>query len=116
MKNPNASFYANDFADAIDVKFNVNNSHPSLGEVVVGVLPGRKYDKITLGREKSMHNNGVHVFVNRETGDLLKPAGWNAPQKNSDGTLAVRMNVATPEGFAQAVDAADEYGRYLYVR
>ena len=48
---------------------------------------GRKYIKIsqcTFGGEGS---KSVHSFVNSENGDVLKPAGWNAPAKHARGNI-----------------------------
>lgn len=71
----------------------------------IDILPGRKYDKIiTVGTSQRF----VHAFVDRETGDLYKPEGWNKPAKG------VRGNIATPEGLWEVVERADRYGSYLY--
>lgn len=76
------------------------------------VIAGRKFDKITQAY-KTGSNGSVHAFVERATGKLIKPAGWNAPQKGVNG-LAYRYDLSTPEGFARAVEKSDPYGSYLY--
>ena len=45
---------------------------------------GRKYTKIIMdtGNQKS-----VWCFIDRKTGDILKPANWNRPAKHSRGNL-----------------------------
>lgn len=32
-------------------------------------------------------NRSVHAFLDRRTGDVLKPASWNAPAKNARGNI-----------------------------
>jgi hypothetical protein len=79
---------------------------------------GRKYAKVAMRYQMAnLHgvagNSGsVHLFVNRMTGDVFKPAGWNAP---ADG---VRYRMADPVSW-RALQAAgavsDEWsGGYLY--
>lgn len=80
------------------------------------VSPGRRFDKIVQSPVGSSLGGSVHAFVERETGALIKSAGWNQPQKNSDGSLAVRYNLADEHDYKRAVDNADPYGSYLYVR
>lgn len=74
---------------------------------------GRRFVRIA-------HDNGVqrmvHSFVDLETGDVIKAAGWKAPQKRADGTFATKYNLATPEGLAELIPAMDWSGRYLYLR
>lgn len=116
MKNINASEFANEFAASIEEKFNAEDTYPTQGAFEITILEGRVYDKICIKRAKYSYGESVHAFVNRATGDLIKAASWKAPQKNSDGTLAVRYNLATPEGFKKALERADWTGAYLYAR
>jgi len=63
---------------------------------------GRKYDKIIKN-----HNNGqttVVCFVEKKTGDILKPAGWKAPMKGARG------NIYQPESYKDM----DPHGSWLY--
>lgn len=116
MKNINASEFANDFAIAIEEKFNAEDTYPTQGAYEITIIEGRVYDKICIKRAKYAYGESVHAFVKRDTGDLIKAASRKAPQKNSDGTLAVRYNLATPEGFQKALENANWTGAYLYVR
>ena len=54
---------------------------------------GRKYIKIVDGylddNGGMLQSRSVVAFINKETGDVLKPAGWNAPAKG------VRYNLYT---------------------
>lgn len=45
-----------------------------------GFEKGRKYIKVTKG-------GSVHCFVNKENGDVLKPASWAAPAKHARGNI-----------------------------
>lgn len=101
--------YASRFAQELQARFGHNYTFQ--------VSPGRRFDKIVQSPvERSSTDGFVHAFVERETGALIKSAGWNQPQKNSDGSLAVRYNLADEYDYKRAVDSADPYGSYLYVR
>lgn len=97
-----------EFVKALNEKFGTTTDY------TFDVQAGQVYDKIT--QTYKGHGLSVHAFVQRSTGDLIKAAGWKAPQKNSDGTLAVRYHLDDPEGFAIAVEAADTTGGYLYAK
>lgn len=43
------------------------------------IAPGRKYLKVVTVDDSN--HRSVHGFVDKKTGDLLKPASWNAPAK-----------------------------------
>lgn len=100
--------YASLFAQELQARFSEN--------YLFEVVPGRKFDKIVQSSRQSSHQMSVHAFVNKQTGGLIKSASWNSPQKNSDGTLAVRYNLADETDYQRAVDNSDPYGSYLYVR
>jgi hypothetical protein len=74
---------------------------------------GQKFDRIVQQRQGDAYGRSVHAFVEQSTGKLIKAAGWKAPQKDKSG-LAYRYDLSTPEGFKQAVNAADWAGGYLY--
>lgn len=102
------STYGTRFAAALTDKFADERNRPTFE-----AEPGRKYDKIIASdRYGSRH---VHAFVERETGALLKAASWKAPQRDKDG-IAVRYMLDTPEGFFEAIEAADQFGGYLYAK
>ena len=65
---------------------------------------GKKYYKIV---EK---NGGVHAFVNKQTGEVYKPASWSSPAKH------VRYNLSIIEDRKRCFDNADWAGGYLYLR
>lgn len=106
-----ASVHAITFVEAYNEKFNRGADIRSRSEA--SIRPGRKYDSVIstsgYGSSSSM------LYVDRENGDLIKSAGC-APQRNSDGTMAVRYNVATPEGLQEVVQAADRFAGFMYKR
>lgn len=75
---------------------------------------GRKFAKIFA------YNNGkkscIHAFVNLNNGDVIKPATYKAPQKNADGTFAVRFNLIDDESRELMYSVVDFAGSYLYKR
>lgn len=103
-----------DFAEALDHKFH-DPDYPYAQYIgSFAVLAGQKFDKIII--EQDNGTRSVHAFIERSTQRLIKAAGWQAPQKRADGTLAVRFDLSTPEGFMEALSAADANGGYLYAR
>ena len=54
-------------------------------------------------------NGSIHCFVEKETGDIYKPATWRAPY--TKGNNAVRGNIYDPLTF----NKTDMHGGWLYV-
>lgn len=80
---------------------------------------GKKYIKIVM--RDGGRSGSVHAFVEIATGALVKSAGWAAPQRNSDGSLAVRFQLADDTERARLCAALRENshaftGGYLYKR
>ena len=67
---------------------------------------GRKYLKIVMVNNQ----RSVHAFVDRKTGELYKPAGWQGPAKHVRGQL---LDSASREDILERCDWA---GGYLYKR
>ena len=65
---------------------------------------GRKYLKI------NQINGGVHAFVNKETGEVFKPASYKAPAKH------VRYDLRIINDRERCFSNADWAGGYLYLR
>lgn len=93
--------YAQAYAQALTAKF------PSS---VYSVEPGKKYDRIVRQSRAFPLSAYAFAFVERETGVLLKAAGYKTPAKGARGYLG------SPEGFSSALERADELGRDLYAR
>ena len=65
---------------------------------------GRKYWKI------NETNGGVHAFVDRNNGNVFKPASYKSPAKH------VRYNLLDESSFNNCISRADWCGSYLYLR
>ena len=68
------------------------------------IQTGRKYHKIV------SKNQGVHAFVNKETGEVFKPASYKAPAKH------VRYDLRRIQQRRDCFAKADLAGGYLYLR
>lgn len=95
------------FQEAQDIQDEESGYHNA--DIGFEVEEGQKFDRIV----DTQHGRHVHAFVERITGQVIKAAGWKAPQKDKNG-LAYRYDLSSPEGFAQAVWNADKSGGYLY--
>ena len=68
------------------------------------VIEGKKYIKICAVEFTDKKRTGqlcVSAFVNKQTGDIFKPAGWNAPAKHARGNINSPqhgMEAITPVG------------------
>lgn len=108
------------FAKAIERKFDAQQHAEAAAhgytaaDFTVQVMPGQKYDRLV--QSDGGYQRSVHAFVRKADGKLIKAAGWQAPQKNADGTDAVRFDISTPMGMQAAIEAADRFGSYLYIR
>ena len=71
---------------------------------------GQKYYKIVNGyvEDGVLKQRGVHAFVDKQTGDIYKPASWRGPAKGA------RANVLRDIEILEA--RADWAGGYLYKR
>jgi len=81
------------------------------------VTKGRKYFKITAHeydtfQDRNEYKEGsVNCFVNKNTGEVYKPASYNAPH-----TKHVRYNLLDEDSRAECLLRADWAGGYLYLR
>ena len=80
------------------------------------VYDGRKYFKIvsqeydTFQDRNEYRDGSVNAFVDRNTGEVYKPAGWAKPAKH------VRYNLLDERSRAECLGRADWAGGYLYMR
>ena len=82
-----------------------NRKYPNSSDPVrFEVNSGRKYLKI------NQINGGVHAFVNKETGEVFKPASYKAPAKH------VRYDLRIINDRERCFANADWAGGYLYLR
>ena len=81
------------------------------------VTKGRKYFKITAHeydtfQDRNEYREGsVNCFVNKNTGEVYKPASYNSPH-----TKYVRYNLLDEDSRAECLLRADWAGGYLYLR
>ena len=68
------------------------------------IQTGRKYHKICA------KNQGVHAFVDKQTGQVYKPASWKSPAKH------VRYDLRLIKDREYLCANADWAGGYLYLR
>ena len=68
------------------------------------ITTGKKYYKIVQDR------GGVHAFVNKQTGEVYKPASWKSPAKH------VRYDLRIINQREYVLNCADWAGGYLYLR
>ncbi len=99
--------YVLQLADRLQLNYNnrygdsraVNDTH-------FEVDAGRKYYRIwMINNQKS-----IHAFINKETGDVFKPAGYNKPAKH------VRYNLLDDVSRQSMFEKAHYAGGYLYLR
>ena len=81
------------------------------------VTKGRKYFKITTHEYDTFQDRneyregGVHAFVNKNTGEVYKPASYNSPH-----TKHVRYNLLDEDSRVECLHRADWAGGYSYLR
>ena len=80
-----------------------SESYDSGGRYKFTIQTGRKYHKIHDG-------NGVHAFVDKNTGEVYKPASYKAPAKH------VRYDLRRIKQRHECFANADWAGSYLYLR
>ena len=68
------------------------------------IQTGRKYHKIVA------KNQGVHAFVDKQTGEVYKPASYKSPAKH------VRYDLRSIKQRRVCFSNADWAGSYLYLR
>ena len=90
-------------------KVNATESgHTSYSKLEYSV--GKKYIKVNQFRvhaDNSFSNNGVFMFIDKESGACYKPASFKAPAKG------IRFQI---EQLVDQPEIVDPYGSFLYVR
>ena len=106
-------------------RFNSDYSNKELESIKNGtanlmrfvVTKGRKYFKITSHeydtfQDRNEYKEGsVNCFVDKNTGEVYKPASYNSPH-----TKHVRYNLLDEDSRAECLLRADWAGGYLYLR
>lgn len=62
---------------------NFNNLTPSMLEM----SDGRRYIRVDVINDGGRGQRSVFAFIDKNTGDILKPAGYKAPAKHARGNL-----------------------------
>ena len=87
------------------LQFDYDSQYPSNGNYHFSLTTGRKYHKIV----DDIHG-GVHCFIDKQTGEVYKPASYNKPAKH------VRYDMRISEERNIMLSQADWAGSYLYLR
>jgi len=99
------------FLEVVNNRWKVNaieSGHSSYSKLEYSI--GKKYIKLNQFRihaDNSFSNNGVFMFIDKETGACYKPASHKAPAKGI--RFWIEQLVMYPE-------MVDPYGSFLYVR
>ena len=92
-----------DLVDALEA--NYNSRYPdSNSPVKFETKVGKKYIKII------QVDGGVHAFIDKNTGEVNKPASWKSPAKH------VRYDLRIINQRQECYSRADWAGGYLYIR
>ena len=97
--------WAMDLVDALEADYNKsypNSSDPVKFETKIG----RKYIKI------NQNHGGVHAFIDKNTGEVYKPASWRAPAKH----VRYDMRIINQREFLHDSANTGWAGGYLYMR
>ena len=89
------------------------NGMPAEWETKYIYETGRKYFKvIRVGDEYKSNDEHrcVEAFIDRQTGDIFKPASWRKPAKG------VRFNLLDQDSLFELFENLDPFGGHLYKR
>ena len=80
------------------------DTNSTSGRYKFEIQTGRKYHKI------NVKNGGVHAFIDKNTGEVYKPASYKSPAKH------VRYDLRRISQRRECFSNADWAGSYLYLR
>ena len=93
---------------------NYQKRYPNFSKKVTFKMElGRKYwklNQVDYDANGEEFSGGVHAFVDRNSGDVYKPASWKSPAKH------IRYNLLDDNSFDECLSRADWAGGYLYIR
>ena len=87
------------------LQFDYDSEYSSNGNYHFMLTTGRKYHKIV-----DENGGGIHCFIDKQTGEVYKPASYNKPAKH------VRYDMRIIEERNIMLSQADWAGSYLYLR
>ena len=96
--------WTNDLVTRLQADYDRQYKGKSNDPCKFSITTGRKYHKI------HDRKGSVHAFVNKQTGEVYKPASWNAPAKH------VRYDLRRIKQRHECFNKADWAGSYLYIR
>ena len=93
---------------------NYQSKYPNSHKVLTFKMElGRKYwklNQVDIDSNGEEYGGGVHAFIDRNSGDVYKPASWKSPAKH------IRYNLLDDNSFNNCLSRADWAGGYLYIR
>lgn len=63
------------------------NHHPTSTIPIMGIMIGARYIRIVRRNSADEKSGSAYGFIERTTGNILKPAGWKAPAKHARGNI-----------------------------
>ena len=84
----------------------IENLNRGISDYNFVIESGRKYYKIVMVNNQ----RSVHAFVDKRTGEVYKPAGWQGPAKH------VRYDLRVIKDREYVLENCDWAGGYLYMR
>ena len=94
-------------------QWHADNGMPAKWETKYIYETGRKYFKVVRVEDEYKSNDEhrcVEAFIDRQTGDIFKPASWNKPAKG------VRFNLLDQDSLFELFENLDPFGGHLYKR
>ena len=111
--NPESTYAAQELNDVQTGKANLMKFVVKTGKKYYKIVQQEYREGASWNNYKTGYSDGsVHAFVNKETGDVYKPASWKAPAKHIRFSFQDEANVR----FLLNPDNVGWAGGYLYIR
>ena len=94
-------------------QWHADNGMPAKWETKYIYETGRKYFKVVRVEDEYKSNDEhrcVEAFIDRQTGDIFKPASWSRPAKGA------RFNLLDQDSLFELFENLDPFGGHLYKR
>ena len=94
-------------------QWHADNGMPAKWETKYIYETGRKYFKVIRVEDEYKSNDEhrcVEAFIDRQTGDIFKPASWRKPAKGA------RFNLLDQDSLFELFENLDPFGGHLYKR
>ena len=94
-------------------QWHADNGMPAKWETKYIYETGRKYFKVVRVEDEYKSNDEhrcVEAFIDRQTGDIFKPASWSRPAKGA------RFNLLDQDSLFECFENLDPFGGHLYKR